>query len=103
MAWIRKIDGRQTALFIAVSVFLVFSLAAGDLFLSQGNIENVARQISLDAPIVFGETIVLIAGGIDISVGSNMAMASALAIVPQRTASRKAPSFCGSSQLLLVT
>jgi ribose transport system permease protein len=80
MAWIRKIDGRQTALFIAVSVFLVFSLSAGDLFLSQGNIENVARQISLDAPIVFGETIVLIAGGIDISVGSNMAMASALAI-----------------------
>ena len=79
MAWIRKIDGRQTALFIAVSVFLVFSLSADDLFLSQGNIENVARQISLDAPIVFGETIVLIAGGIDISVGSNMAMASALA------------------------
>ena len=80
MAWIRKIDGRQTALFIAVFVFLVFSLSAGDLFLSQGNVENVARQISLDAPIVFGETIVLIAGGIDISVGSNMAMASALAI-----------------------
>ena len=80
MAWIRTIDGRQTALFIAVSVFVVFSLSVGDLFLAQGNIENVARQISLDAPIVFGETIVLIAGGIDISVGSNMAMASALAI-----------------------
>jgi ribose transport system permease protein len=80
MAWIRTIDGRQTALFIAVSVFVVFSLSVGDLFLAQGNIENVARQISLDAPIVFGETIVLIGGGIDISVGSNMAMASALAI-----------------------
>ena len=40
----------------------------------------MARQISLDAPIVFGETIVLIAGGIDISVGATMAMAAMLAI-----------------------
>jgi ribose transport system permease protein len=74
------IVGRQTALLIAVAILVVFSLSVGDVFLSQGNIENVARQISLDAPIVFGETIVLIAGGIDISVGSTMAMASALAI-----------------------
>jgi ribose transport system permease protein len=80
MAWLWAINGRQTALFVAVAVFLVFALSAGELFLATGNIENVARQISLDAPIVFGETIVLIAGGIDISVGSNMAMASALAI-----------------------
>ena len=36
--------------------------------------------MSLDTPIVFGETIVLIAGGIDISVGATMAMAAALAI-----------------------
>ncbi len=74
------IGGRQVALLVALAVFLAFALSVGDLFLAPGNIENVARQISLDAPIVFGETIVLIAGGIDISVGSNMAMASALAI-----------------------
>jgi ribose transport system permease protein len=74
------IFGRQTGLLIAIAIFVVFSFSVGDLFLSRGNIANVARQISLDAPIVFGETIVLIAGGIDISVGSTMAMASALAI-----------------------
>jgi ribose transport system permease protein len=80
MHGIWAIVGRQTGLLIAVAIFVVFSFSVGELFLSRGNIENVARQISLDAPIVFGETIVLIAGGIDISVGSTMAMASALAI-----------------------
>jgi ribose/xylose/arabinose/galactoside ABC-type transport system permease subunit len=44
------------------------------------NFENIARQIALDAPMVLGETIVLIAGGIDISVGAVMAMSAALAI-----------------------
>ena len=46
-----------------------------ELFLTPGNLANVARQISLDAPLVFGQALVLIAGGIDISVGSTMAMA----------------------------
>ncbi len=44
-----------------------------------GNLANVARQISLDAPLVLGQALVLIAGGIDISLGSTMAMAGALA------------------------
>src|SRR5271165_4410764 len=80
MNWTWLISGRNTALIIASSVFVVFSLSVGDLFLGRGNLENVTRQISLDAPIVFGETIVLIAGGIDISVGAVMAMAAALAV-----------------------
>jgi ribose transport system permease protein len=71
---------RHAVLVIAAAVFLVFSLSVGDLFLSRGNLENLTRQVSLDAPIVLGETVVLIAGGIDISVGATMAMAAALAI-----------------------
>lgn len=72
--------GAQTAVVIAVAIFATFSLSASDYFLAVGNLENVARQISLDAPLVFGQAIVLIAGGIDISVGSTMAMAAALTI-----------------------
>ena len=75
-----KIGGRQTAAILAVSVFITFTLTVGRTFLLTENLENVARQVSLDAPAVFGQTIVLIAGGIDISVGSVMAMAAALAI-----------------------
>ena len=63
---------------ILAGIVIVFSLTVGETFLSTGNISNIARQISIDAPVVFGQAIVLIAGGIDISVGSNMAMAGAI-------------------------
>jgi len=72
--------GEQTAGVIAVAIFVTFSLTAGEYFLTLQNLENVLRQVSLDAPLVFGQAIVLIAGGIDISVGAIMAMAAALTI-----------------------
>jgi ribose transport system permease protein len=80
MSRLLSIGGRQTAAIIVAALFVIFALSAGEYFLTLHNLENVARQISLDAPLVFGQTIVLIAGGIDISVGSVMAMAAALAI-----------------------
>jgi ribose transport system permease protein len=78
--WSGAAIGDRTAVVIASFVFVAFASSVGPLFLSAGNIENVCRQISLDAPVAFGETIVLIAGGIDISVGAVMAMAASLAI-----------------------
>jgi ribose transport system permease protein len=72
--------GEQTAAVFTVAIFLAFSFTTGEYFLTLQNLENVARQVSLDAPLVFGQTIVLIAGGIDISVGATMAMAAALTI-----------------------
>jgi ribose transport system permease protein len=78
MGRIWRVFGQQTGLWILAGIFLFFTFSVGETFLSVGNMENVARQISLDAPVVFGEAVVLIAGGIDISVGSNMAMAGAI-------------------------
>ena len=78
MTRIWRVFGQQTALVILAGIVIVFSLTVGETFLSTGNIGNIARQISIDAPVVFGQAIVLIAGGIDISVGSNMAMAGAI-------------------------
>src|SRR3954453_12493399 len=75
-----SLGGLQTAALIAVAIFLTFSFSVSEYFLTWGNAENVARQVSLDAPLVFGQALVLIAGGIDISVGSTMAMSAALAI-----------------------
>ncbi|MFO1061679.1 MAG: ABC transporter permease [Dongiaceae bacterium] len=77
-AALARLLGQQTALLVAAGIFAIFALTAGDLFLGAENLGNLARQISLDAPIAFGQAIVLIAGGIDISVGSTMAMAAAL-------------------------
>jgi ribose transport system permease protein len=72
--------GQRTAALIAAAIFITFAFSANQYFLTSGNAENVARQVSLDAPLVFGQALVLIAGGIDISVGSTMAMAAALTI-----------------------
>ncbi len=80
MRRLAQLGGRQPAPLIAVAMFCIFAFAAPDFFVTSENLGNIARQVSLDAPIVFGQTIVLIAGGIDVSVGSTMAMAAALAI-----------------------
>lgn len=71
---------KHSAALLVVGLIIAFGSVESDLFLTGSNFENIARQISLDAPMVFGQTLVLIAGGIDISVGATMAMAAALAI-----------------------
>ncbi|WAA09264.1 ABC transporter permease [Fervidibacillus albus] len=47
-------------------------------FLSVNNLLNVFRQVSINALIAFGMTFVILTGGIDLSVGSILALSSAL-------------------------
>lgn len=47
-------------------------------FLTLDNVFNVLRQVSINALIAFGMTFVILTGGIDLSVGSILALASAL-------------------------
>ncbi|WP_078709149.1 ABC transporter permease subunit [Consotaella salsifontis] len=61
---------------IAVSLLMVF---ATDNFLSFTNIMNVLRQVSINAIIAIGMTFVILTGGIDLSVGSVLALASTVA------------------------
>jgi ribose/xylose/arabinose/galactoside ABC-type transport system permease subunit len=49
-----------------------------DRFLSVNNLLNVARQVSLNAIIAVGMTMVIITGGIDLSVGSTFALAGSI-------------------------
>jgi len=57
-------------------IFLIvfFSLTA-KYFLSWSNMINVARQVSMIAIMAFGMTLVVVSGGIDLSVGSIMGFA----------------------------
>ncbi len=73
-----KIFSKQSILVILVGLLVIFTALVGPTFLNPLNVENVARQISFDALVGFGQTIVLLSGGIDISVGSVMAMAASL-------------------------
>jgi len=61
---------------VVVSLLMAF---AGDGFLSLDNFTNIVRQISVVAIIAVGMTFVILAGGIDLSVGAVMALAGTLA------------------------
>ena len=64
-------------LFGLVLVSLVMSLADGD-FLTVANLLNIVRQVSINAVIAVGMTYVILSGGIDLSVGSVLALAGTL-------------------------
>lgn len=63
--------------FILVIEFLIFFLASKS-FLTLGNILSVGRQMSFTGIAAIGMTLVMLTGGIDISVGSMLAMAGVL-------------------------
>jgi ribose transport system permease protein len=60
--------------------FLILALSLlSPYFLSTANLLNVLRQVSINAILALGMTVVIIKGGIDLSVGSLLALAGALA------------------------
>ena len=55
-----------------------------DRFLTASNLINVARQVSINAIVAAGMTVVIITGGIDLSVGSTIALAGCAALLVAR-------------------
>jgi ribose transport system permease protein len=55
-----------------------------DRFLTTSNLINVARQVSINAIVAAGMTFVIITGGIDLSVGSTIALAGCGALLVAR-------------------
>ena len=60
-----------------VAVSIVMALTTEN-FLSSDNFLNIARQVSINAIIAVGMTCVILSGGIDLSVGSVMALSGTL-------------------------
>jgi ribose transport system permease protein len=65
--------------FVGLVVVCLVMLFASNSFLSAANIENIARQVSINAIIAVGMTCVILTGGVDLSVGSVMALSGTLA------------------------
>ena len=59
---------------IALTVLLVISSLASEYFLDLRNLTNIARQVSYTGIIAIGVTFVIIGSGIDLSVGSMVAL-----------------------------
>ena len=60
-----------------IVIVLIFSILEPG-FLSVNNLLNVLRQVSFNALIAFGMTFVILTGGIDLSVGSILALTGAV-------------------------
>ena len=72
------IFGLSLLLFLLVDVFKINNYSGEFLFLSPGNLLNVLNQAGLYAIIAFGMTWVIIIAGIDLSVGSLIALSGVL-------------------------
>lgn len=63
---------------IGLLVIIIIISILSPNFLSLNNILNVLRQVSINALIAFGMTFVILTGGIDLSVGSILALTGAV-------------------------
>ena len=92
-----KLTGPYSALLV---LFLVCSLSS-DVFLSADNLFNILRQVSYSGIIALGMTFVIIAGGIDLSVGSIFAVCGVCSILairkftPEADCMGMSPDLCG--------
>ncbi|MDO4320952.1 MAG: ribose ABC transporter permease [Lachnospiraceae bacterium] len=66
----------QYGIYFAFIVLCIIFAISNPVFLSLGNIINILRQISFNAILAMGMTMVIITGGIDLSVGSVLAIAA---------------------------
>ena len=77
---VRKLNSSNNVLGIVIALLaLCLDLAiASPVFLTSSNFLNVFQQISINFVVAVGMTFVIISGGIDLSVGSNIALSGLL-------------------------
>ncbi|CAI9120357.1 ABC transporter permease [Brytella acorum] len=75
-----KTARRSTAFLPAMGLIVVVlgMILLNGRFLSVGNLENIGRQVSINAIISVGMTFAILTGGIDLSVGATMAFIGTL-------------------------
>lgn len=66
---------KEYGIYLAFIILVVVLSFANKYFLTQNNISNILLQTSINGVLAFGMTFVIITGGIDLSVGSVLALA----------------------------
>jgi ribose transport system permease protein len=72
VGWLRE----QYALYILIALLLVATVTRGAVFWSGTNVTNLLLQMSIIGVVVLAELIVVLTGGIDISVGAALGLAA---------------------------
>ncbi len=78
---IRRMEKEKYAAFAALALLVAVSSFLSPYFLTPQNLLNILRQVSYTGIIALGMTFVIIAGGIDLSVGSTAAFVGSLAVL----------------------
>ena len=76
--WRKYFQIREVNIFIALIIIVIIMSVVSPYFLKQDNIFNILRGMSTIGIMAIGQTMVIITGGIDLSVGSLMAVSSIL-------------------------
>jgi ribose transport system permease protein len=109
---LRELLGESGVLAGLVLVALVFGLLIGPQFFRAANLELMARQTAIVCVAAFGMTLVIVSGGIDLSVGSIIALSTVIAALVLRRdagpgvaalAAIGGAALCGAVNGLLVT
>lgn len=66
---------------IALALLMTYFSLASPYFATGGNIINIARQSSINIMLATGQSLVILSGGIDLSVGAIMALAASVSTV----------------------
>ena len=67
--------------FLALAVLLIACMISNENFRSAQNLLNITRQVACTGIAALGMTLVIIAGGIDLSVGSLLALSGVSAVM----------------------
>jgi ribose transport system permease protein len=77
---LKKYASQNSALLAFIVLFIAAIFLRGTTFLSFGNIINILRNNSIIGIIALGMTLIIITGGIDLSVGSQLALTGLICI-----------------------
>ncbi|MCD8508857.1 MAG: sugar ABC transporter permease [Bacillus sp. (in: Bacteria)] len=79
-----KLDVRAYTLIIAlIMIFVVFTILTNGDFISSRNITNLSRQMTVIGILAVGMTLIIVAGHIDLSVGSLLGLTGGIAAILQ--------------------
>jgi len=82
---LRRLLGESGVLAGLVLVALVFGLLIGPQFFRAANLELMARQTAIVCVAAFGMTMIVVSGGIDLSVGSIIALGTVIVALVLRS------------------
>ncbi len=75
----RLVQRRETGVFFALIVLIIYMSVKSPYFLGQENIFNILRNMSSITVMTIGMTMIIVTGGIDLSIGSTLGISSMLA------------------------